>query len=43
MTTPMAGPWLSPNVVTVNNFPNELPAINDYFMIKCAIAIKTAI
>src|SRR6516162_11895882 len=26
-TTPMAGPWLSPQVVKRNSVPNELPAI----------------
>jgi hypothetical protein len=24
ITQPIAGPWLSPKVVTVNNLPNEL-------------------
>jgi hypothetical protein len=26
-TTPIAGPWLSPQVVNLNKVPNELPAI----------------
>ena len=27
-TTPIAGPWLSPQVVNRNKVPNELPAIS---------------
>src|SRR5919201_725202 len=29
ITTPIAGPWLSPQVVKRNSVPNELPAISE--------------
>lgn len=32
MMHPSAGPWLSPNEVTVNSFPKEFPDIIQYLV-----------